>query len=92
MQSSVSLIVSGIVFLTWDGSQVGPVIGWLFPQTLLHLDPYTSYRQDRFGVEGFVGGLMSLLPSTGSPAWLQEVATSVYTHTHTHTRTHTHTY
>jgi hypothetical protein len=55
-----SLIVSGVSALTWDVSQVGAVIHWLFPQPLLHLYPCTPCRQDRFGVEGFVGGLLSL--------------------------------
>jgi len=32
----LSLIVSGIGAYPWDGSQVGPVIGWLFPQSLLY--------------------------------------------------------
>jgi hypothetical protein len=72
----VSLIVSGIGSLPWDGSQVGLDTGWLFPQSLLHLYPCASCRQDKFWVEGFVGGLMSP-PSTGSPAWLQGEATSV---------------
>ena len=30
-QIRVSVAVSGIGFLTWDGSQVGAVIGLLFP-------------------------------------------------------------
>lgn len=47
-------------FLPWDGSQVGPVIGWPFPQSQLHLCPCTSCRQDTFCVESFVGGLVSL--------------------------------
>ena len=27
----------GVGACPWDGSQVGPVIGWAFPQSLLHL-------------------------------------------------------
>ena len=33
-------------------------IGWLFPQSLLHFYPCTSCRQETFGVEGTVGGLL----------------------------------
>jgi hypothetical protein len=33
----VSLIVSGVSSLTWNGSQVGVAIGWLFLQPLLYL-------------------------------------------------------
>jgi hypothetical protein len=36
------------------------VIDWLFPQSLLHLYPCSSYRQDKFWVEEFEGVLMSL--------------------------------
>jgi hypothetical protein len=60
-------MVSGVGSLPWDGSQVGAVTGWPFPQFLLHLYPCTSCRQETFWVEGFVGGLMSppveVLPS-----------------------------
>ena len=30
----------------WDGSQVGPVTGWLFLQDLLHFYPCISVRQE----------------------------------------------
>jgi len=58
-QRRVSLIVSGAAYLTMSGFQVEPGIGWLFPQSLCHLYPCASCRQDKFGIEGFVGGLMS---------------------------------
>ena len=67
--------MSGIGGCPWDGSQVGPVIGWSFPQTLLHLCPYISCKLDKFWVESFVGELVSY-HSIGVPAWLQEVASS----------------
>jgi len=35
-------MVSMVVFLTWDGSQVGLVIGWQFPQCLLNRYIYAS--------------------------------------------------
>lgn len=47
--------------LPWGGSQVGPVIGWPFPQSLLPLYSCTFHRQGKFWVKGFVGGLV--LPS-----------------------------
>ena len=45
-------------------SAVGAVIGWL-----LHFYPYTSCRQVKFWVKGFVGRLM-YPPSSGYPVWL----------------------
>jgi hypothetical protein len=65
-----SLIVSGISACPWDRSQVGPVIGWPFPQSLLCFCT-CSYRLDKFWVKE----LVSLFP-TVSPAWLQEVTIS----------------
>jgi hypothetical protein len=70
--------VSGVGSLPWDGSQVGSVIGCLFPQTLLRLYPSTSRRQDRFWIEGFVGGLMSASLLWKSYLPVQEVATSAW--------------
>jgi hypothetical protein len=71
----LSLIVTGIDSFPWDGSQVRWVIGWLFLQSLLHLSPFTPYRQDKFWVEGFVSGLVSLC-FPGRPAYLQGVFVS----------------
>jgi hypothetical protein len=68
-----SLIVSKVSALTWDESQVGAVIGCLFPQCLLHLYLCTSGRQDRFWVEGSVDGLMTP-PSSLSPSCIQEIS------------------
>lgn len=68
-----SLIVPGVGSLSWDGSQVGPVNGWLFSQFLLHLYPCISCKWDIFKVEGFVSWLVS---SPLHLAWLQEVAGS----------------
>jgi hypothetical protein len=48
----------------WDGSEVGAVIDWPFLQSLWHLGPCISCRQDTFWVKGFVGGLI-LIPPLG---------------------------
>ena len=54
----VSLIVSGIGSCPSYGFQIGQVIGWPFPQSLLHFCPCSSCRWDKFWVEsGFVSGL-----------------------------------
>ena len=37
-----------------------PVTGWPFLQSMLHFCPCTSFRQDEFWVESFMGGLVSL--------------------------------
>ena len=47
--NTVSLIVLGIGVCPWDGSQVGPVIGWPFPQFLIHLVERTNFG-DKFYV------------------------------------------
>jgi hypothetical protein len=52
----------------WDESQVGPLIGWLFPQSLIPC-PCTSCRQDIFWVEDFMVVLLSLSLHWES-AWL----------------------
>jgi hypothetical protein len=52
-------IVLEVVSLLWDEYQVGAFIGWEFFQSLLQLYPCVSCRQGKFGVEGFVGGLIS---------------------------------
>jgi hypothetical protein len=70
----VSLIVSGIGSCSWDGS-LGSVIACLFSQSLLQLLPCASCRQDKFGWKVFWVGWCHY-SSNGSPAWLQEVATS----------------
>jgi hypothetical protein len=57
----VSLILSGIGACSWCGPQVGQMIGWPFPQSLLYLCPWISFRQNRFWLKSFVGGLMSCL-------------------------------
>jgi hypothetical protein len=56
----VSLIVSGIGALPWNRSLAGLVIAWPFHHSQIHLCPYISYRQDKFWVESFMGGLVSL--------------------------------
>ena len=59
---TVLLIVLGIGACSWDGFQVGVVIGWPLLQSLLPLlFLYFFLRQDQFLVENFVGGLVSLL-------------------------------
>lgn len=63
LQAKQSIINSvGADSPPWHGSQVGPVIGWPFPQSLLHPYPWASCRQGEFWVEGFMGGLMSHFP------------------------------
>lgn len=44
----VLLIVLGITSCPWHGFYLGSSTDWPFSQTLLHLCPYTSCRQDRF--------------------------------------------
>ena len=48
-----SVWVSGIGSSTWDGSQFGPTIGPPFLQLLSYFCPYSSFRQDQFGVRNF---------------------------------------
>lgn len=55
-----SLAVSGIISYSWVMSQVKPIMGWSFPQSLFHLYPCNSCRQDIFWGEGFMCGLVSL--------------------------------
>lgn len=68
--------MSGIGFLPRDGSQVVPVIGWLFLQPLLYLYLCETCMQNKFLVEGFVGGLMTPF-LYWSHTCLQELFTSV---------------
>lgn len=65
-----NIIGSGISSLTLGVPQVGPVIGCLVPQPLLHLYHCMSCRQNKFQVEGFIGRLM--YPSF---PWKSNVAT-----------------
>ena len=58
--------MSGIGDCPWDGSQIGLVIGWSIPQSLLHPCPCISCRQSEFWAESFVGGLVSLSLHWGS--------------------------
>jgi hypothetical protein len=52
--------VLGIGFYPGYGLQVGAVICLLFPQSLLYLCLCTSWKQDKFWVKGFIGGLLFL--------------------------------
>jgi hypothetical protein len=52
--------VSGIDTCPWDVLQFGLVIAWPFIQTQLHLCPCTFCSQDKFWVDSFVDGLVSL--------------------------------
>ena len=69
----VLLIVSGIGSCSWDGSQFRAIIVWPFPLFLFYLCPCTSFTEDTFWVECFVGGLVSL-SLHWSLALLQEMA------------------
>lgn len=40
------------------------IFGLPFPQSHLYLYPYTSCRQDNFGVKGFIGGLVGVTSRT----------------------------
>ena len=51
---------SGTGGLLSNRFQIGPVIGCPFFQSLIHLYLWTSYRQDKFWDESFVGGMVSL--------------------------------
>jgi hypothetical protein len=46
------------------------------PQSLLEPRACISCKKDKFWIESFVGGLVSLYCSTGVPPWLKEVAFS----------------
>ena len=68
-----SITVPGTGSLPGDGSKFGSLISRLFHQPLLHHYVCTSYRQDKFWVEGFVGGFVAFLShwkstlATGDP-------------------------
>ena len=49
--------MSGIVACPWDGSQVGPVIGWHSVSAPSSI-PALLVSEIKFWVEGFVGGLV----------------------------------
>jgi hypothetical protein len=74
----VSLIVSGISVWLWDGSQVGPVIGWSFAQSLLSPVPAFLTVRINFGWKVLWVGWF-LYHSTGVPVWLQDMAYSYST-------------
>jgi hypothetical protein len=79
-QSKLSLILSEVGSLTWDKSQVGTVIGWLFSPFLFHLYPCESCRWYKFGVEGFVGGLSSPFLNWNSCLSIRGCHFSLYIH------------
>ena len=58
--------MSGIGAYSWYVSQVGPVVGWTFLKTLLHLCPYISFTQEKLWVESLVAELMFLSLYYGS--------------------------
>ena len=68
--------MSGVGFLQWAGSQVGPIIGWPFPQFLLHLYP----SADLVGKTNCWWKVLWLSwcsnSSVGSCTWLQEMVSS----------------
>ena len=43
----------------WDESQVGPVTGWPFLQSLLHFCPCTSFSLEQFWVKNFEDKLVT---------------------------------
>ena len=57
-----SVIVSGLGVLPWVGSQVGPVSGPPFPQSLLHFSPCNYFRQEQFFVRNFDCDLVTVFP------------------------------
>ena len=60
----VSLIVSGVGACPWDRSQVGPVVGWPFPQPLFQHCLCISCREGKFFVKIW-GWVDVLIPSLG---------------------------
>ena len=54
-----SVIVSGFEALPWDRSQVVPITVWPFLQSLLHFFPAFFFRQEKFWVKSFEGGLVA---------------------------------
>ena len=50
--------ITSSVRVSWHGPQASLVVGWPSPKSLLHFHHYTSCRQDKLKVEGFVGGLV----------------------------------
>jgi hypothetical protein len=55
VKQGITNSIRGEWALSWHRSQVGPVIGWLIPQFLLHLYFYTSCRLDKLWVKRFWG-------------------------------------
>ena len=66
---------SGIGSLSRHGFQAGQVIGWPFPQFLLHLYPWKSVGKTNCWLQVLWLGLYFNL-SIRSLAWLQEIASS----------------
>jgi hypothetical protein len=54
------IIVSRPGASSWEGAQIGLVIGSPFSQSLLSICTCISFRQDKFWIESFVGGLLFL--------------------------------
>ena len=61
LSASMTVVLSGIHDSPCDGPQVGLVIGWSLLQSLLHPPCLLFCTQDKFWVESFVVGLVSLL-------------------------------
>ena len=53
-------LCQGLVPVHRDRTQVGPVTGWPFLQSLLHFCPCCSFRQEQFWVKNFEGRLVTL--------------------------------
>ena len=60
-------VSNGFGAFSWDGSHVGPVTGWMvFPPVFATIF-VPAIRQEQFGVESFVGELVT--PSTYWRSW-----------------------
>lgn len=68
--------MSGIDSCLWDGSQVGPVIGWLFVQSPLHFLSLVHLVGRKHPGLKFLWVAWYPYPSTENPSWLWEMATS----------------
>jgi len=64
-----SIIESGFGAHPWIGSQVGPITGWPFLQSLLHFCPWISFKQEQFWVKSLKVGWWPLAFTGGPIYW-----------------------